>query len=127
MKLTQRILVFLFWAFLISACGNRNAANNQGGYFSLEPTPVDSSLMEEEEPDPPSGPCLTVVSWNIANLGKSKDDDEIAFMADMVDEGDIVVIQEVVAGNGGAQAVARLADALNRRGAKWDYVVSNPT
>jgi len=28
---------------------------------------------------------------------------------------------------GGAQAVARLGDALNRKGAKWDYQTSNPT
>ena len=28
---------------------------------------------------------------------------------------------------GGTQVVARLADALNRKGAKWDYLVSDPT
>ncbi len=33
----------------------------------------------------------------------------------------------MVASDGGAQAVARLADALNRKGAKWDYTISNPT
>ena len=31
------------------------------------------------------------------------------------------------AASGGAQAVARLNDALNRKGFKWDYSVSNPT
>ncbi len=40
---------------------------------------------------------------------------------------DIVALQEVVAGYGGAQAVAQLADELNRKGSKWDYVVSDPT
>lgn len=66
-------------------------------------------------------------SWNISHLGNSKSEQEIAFMAQTLREYDIVAIQEVVAGHGGAQAVARLADALNRTGFQWDYVVSNPT
>jgi deoxyribonuclease-1-like protein len=119
--------IFVLGIALLSCGGNHSSKGST--FFTSDSTSVDSAIAEEEEiePDAPSGPCLQIVSWNIANLGKSKDDSEIAFMADMVDEGDIVVIQEVVAGNGGAQAVARLADALNRRGAKWDYVVSNPT
>ncbi len=48
-------------------------------------------------------------------------------MAELVRDADIVAIQEVVAGYGGAQAVARLVDNLNRKGAKWDYVISDPT
>lgn len=48
-------------------------------------------------------------------------------MAKTLKDYDIVAVQEVVAGNGGAQAVAKLADELNRTGTKWDYVVSNPT
>jgi len=49
------------------------------------------------------------------------------FIANTLRDYDIIVIQEVVAGYGGAQAVARLADDLNRKGAKWDYVISDPT
>jgi deoxyribonuclease-1-like protein len=48
-------------------------------------------------------------------------------MAELVRDVDIVAIQEVVAGYGGAQAVAKLADFLNRKGAKWDYVISDAT
>ena len=68
-----------------------------------------------------------IVSWNLQNFGKSKSDAEIAYIAAVLKDFDIVAIQEVVAGNGGAQAVARLSDELNRSGAKWDYVVSDPT
>jgi deoxyribonuclease-1-like protein len=68
-----------------------------------------------------------LLSWNIENLGKSKSVQEIAFMAQTLKDFDIVAIQEVVAGLGGAQAVAKLADELNRKGSKWDYVVSDPT
>lgn len=68
-----------------------------------------------------------LLSWNLENLGKSKSDQEIRFMANTINNYDIIAIQEVVAGLGGAQAVARLADELNRKGAKWDYVISAPT
>lgn len=70
---------------------------------------------------------IKLVSWNIENLGKSKSAQEIAFMAQTIKDYDIVALQEVVAGYGGAQAVALLADELNRKGSKWDYVISDPT
>ncbi|WP_396171777.1 endonuclease/exonuclease/phosphatase family protein [Flavobacterium sp.] len=70
---------------------------------------------------------VKLISWNIENLGQSKSTDEISFIANTVKDYDIVAIQEVVAGDGGAQAVAKLADELNRKGAKWDYVISDPT
>jgi hypothetical protein len=50
---------------------------------------------------------------NIENLGQSKSNQEIILIANIVRDY-IIVIQEVVAGYGGAQAVARLADELNR-------------
>lgn len=68
-----------------------------------------------------------LLSWNLENFGKSKSDQEIAFIANTIKDYDIIAIQEVVAGNGGAQAVARLAEALNLKGAKWDYRISDPT
>uniref|UniRef100_A0A4W5KBH5 Endonuclease/exonuclease/phosphatase domain-containing protein n=1 Tax=Hucho hucho TaxID=62062 RepID=A0A4W5KBH5_9TELE len=61
------------------------------------------------------------------NFGKSKSDQEIAFIVNTIKDYDIITIQEVVAGNGGAQAVTRLADELNRKGTKWDYRISDPT
>lgn len=70
---------------------------------------------------------VKILSWNIENLGSSKSESEIAFMAKTVNDYDVLAIQEVVAGDGGAQAVAKLAAALNRMGAKWDYTISNPT
>lgn len=70
---------------------------------------------------------VKVSSWNLQNFGKTKTEAEINFIANTLSEFDVVAIQEVVAGKGGSQAVARLADELNRKGAKWDYVVSDPT
>ena len=70
---------------------------------------------------------IQLVSWNVENLGKSKSDEEIAFMANLLNQYDLVALQEVVAGYGGAQAVARLVDELNRKGNQWDYTISDPT
>lgn len=70
---------------------------------------------------------VKLLSWNIENLGKSKSDSTIIFIANTLKDYDVVALQEVVAGQGGAQAVAKLADELNRRGAKWDYTISDPT
>ncbi len=68
-----------------------------------------------------------MVSWNIRDFGKTKNSDELEKIADIIGDTDILAIQEVVAGFGGAQAVAKLTDILNRKGSKWDYVISNPT
>ena len=68
-----------------------------------------------------------ILSWNIENFGKSKSESELNFIANTILAYDIVAIQEVVAGYGGAQAVAKLAALLNNKGAKWDYTVSDPT
>jgi len=70
---------------------------------------------------------VKLLSWNVENLGKSKSDTTITFIANTLKNYDVVVLQEIVAGHGGAQAVAKLADELNRKGAKWDYVISDPT
>ena len=67
------------------------------------------------------------VSWNLENFGKTKTAENISFIADILKNYDVVAIQEVVAGYGGSQAVAKLSDELNRKGAKWDYTISDPT
>lgn len=75
-----------------------------------------------------SGQTFTLISWNIQDLGQSKSDETIEFIADILKQADIIAIQEVVAKHpGGAKAVARIVDALNRKGSKWDYHISDPT
>lgn len=71
---------------------------------------------------------LLIGTWNLKDFGKSKSDDEIDFIANTIKDIDVLAIQEVVAKDaGGAEAVARLANALNRKGAKWDYSISDQT
>jgi endonuclease/exonuclease/phosphatase family metal-dependent hydrolase len=72
--------------------------------------------------------AVSLISWNIKDLGGTKSNEEIELIARVVRDYDIVAIQEVVAKDpAGAKAVARLADQLNRMGSKWDYRVSDPT
>lgn len=70
---------------------------------------------------------VSICSWNLCDFGKTKSDTEIDYIANTVKVYDVIAIEEVVAGDGGAQAVGRLADALNRKGFKWDYTISDPT
>jgi len=71
---------------------------------------------------------ITFISWNIKDFGQSRDDNEIRAIAQLIRHADIVAIQEVVAIHpGGAQAVGRLVDQLDRMGAQWDSRISDPT
>lgn len=68
-----------------------------------------------------------VLSWNLENFGKSKSTAELNYIAKKVSTYDIIAIQEVVAGYGGAQTVAKFVQILNEKGFKWDYSISDPT
>jgi deoxyribonuclease-1-like protein len=70
---------------------------------------------------------VKISSWNLQNFGKTKSEREINFVADVLRDFDVVALQEIVAGYGGIQAVAKLAEALNGKGSKWEYLVSEPT
>jgi len=71
---------------------------------------------------------ISVCSWNLRDFGGTKSNNEIDFIANILKDYDILAIQEVVAKDpAGAQAVARLNDALNRKGTKWDYRISDIT
>ena len=71
---------------------------------------------------------LRLVTWNVANMGRSKDDAEMAVIADVLaPAADIVAIQEVSTTSPGTDAIVRLNDALNQREGQWDWTVSDPT
>lgn len=95
--------------------------------YEIKPTSI-SRLFNRNTSLQKSKDAVKLISWNIRDFGGSKDDYEIQQIAQIIRDYDIVAIQEVVAKDPkGAQAVARLADALNRMGSKWDYRVSDPT
>ncbi|MFK7926294.1 MAG: endonuclease/exonuclease/phosphatase family protein [Bacteroidia bacterium] len=71
---------------------------------------------------------FSILTWNIRDLGRSKDASEIAAMINIMRKYDLVLIQEVVAKDpAGVQRVAMIVEELDRSGANWDYKVSDPT
>ena len=89
---------------------------------------VSITLLSFQSKEQDKADEISFVSWNIQHMGGTKDDDELTQIAKAIKNYDLVAIQEVTAKDPkGAQAVARLADILNRMGAKWDYAISMPT
>ncbi len=94
------------------------------------PGSQESTTEEASSGTPPArtgNESIQLATWNLLNFGKSKTDEEVAFIADILRDFDVVALQEINTGPDGAQTVARLDAELDRRGAQWDYVVSDPT
>lgn len=71
---------------------------------------------------------LSVCSWNVSNMGKSKSYEEVSYMARLLQHYDIIALQEINTALDGAQKVAQLVGLLKRfSGQKWDYRLSPPT
>jgi deoxyribonuclease-1-like protein len=100
--------------------------------LGLEPrTTVDAAGegTAEREPGPASvdAPRIRLVTWNLYNFGRTKDDQEIAVAAQTLRDADLVAVQEVVTSPPGAQAIGKLDRELDRTGAAWDYRISRAT
>jgi len=74
-----------------------------------------------------AGPHVRLVSWNLYNWGRTKDNQEISVAAETLRDFDLVAVQEVVTSPPGAQAIGKLDQALDRTGFAWDYRLSDPT
>jgi endonuclease/exonuclease/phosphatase family metal-dependent hydrolase len=99
-----------------------------------EDIPSVEDLPAPDVPPQPSGaegevdgPHVRVVSWNLYNFGRTKDDQEIEVAAQTLRDFDLVAVQEVVTSPPGAQAIGKLDAALDRTGFAWDYRISDPT
>ncbi|MEZ4887009.1 MAG: endonuclease/exonuclease/phosphatase family protein [Chitinophagales bacterium] len=94
-------------------------------------------ILPSEEPDSPTEttpPTSTkelesvkIVSWNLYNIGISKDDEEVEFIANLLKNYHIIAIQEISTQLSGPRAVVKLNDELSRKSGKWDYIISDPT
>lgn len=93
----------------------------------MDRLPVDTEPRSSSAAGDVEGPHVRVVSWNLYNWGRTKDEREIDVAAETLRDFDLVAVQEVVTSPPGAQAVAKLDAALDRTGAAWDYRLSNPT
>ncbi len=71
---------------------------------------------------------LKIMTWNLQNVGQSKTDEHIQFIADIMKNADIIAIQEIVTNPSGAKTVAKIHTELNTSsGVKWEYSLSDPT
>ena len=129
-------VIFLLFILLFS-CERKSGRRN------VDKSEVNSSICENlfcdffkgltadknrNQKDNTESANLTIATWNIQDLGRTKDAEEILQIAKILRDFDVVAIQEVVAKDpAGAQAVAKIADVLNRMGNKWDYSISDPT
>lgn len=71
---------------------------------------------------------VKIATWNLNNLGSSKTDDELIYIANKLKEIDLIAIQEIVINPNGAKALSKIHDELNRAsGFSWEYSLSSPT
>jgi len=132
-RLLKHAVFVLLFLLGILACNSNLNLNKEPEFSQI--VSEDPSLLDEVEKvyfsdttKASKSDNLTLASWNIRHLGRTKTPEDIHQIATILRDFDIVAIQEVVAKDpAGAQAVAKIADELNRMGAKWDYQISDPT
>ena len=114
---------FIFLLLIFTSCFQSGRSRHHSENYKQ------AAASNEQMPIRPvsSQNSISICSWNLKHFGNSNSDESIDFIANTIKDYDIIAIQEVVAGIGGPQAVARLNDALNRKGSKWDYSISAPT
>ncbi len=116
----RHLTLYLFLFFLpLFSCGNGTG------------NPISSESFydfELEQPSPSKKEAsFSVISWNVKKFGASKSEAEIEVIADIAKEYDVVALQEIVTSPIGRKKVAQLVDELNRKGASWDYIISDKT
>lgn len=72
---------------------------------------------------------ISILSWNIQHLGRTKSEESLRFIANIIKDYDVIAIQEVVAKTGGVKAVSDLINILNEidQPTEWNGVVSQIT
>lgn len=123
MKKTFATYSFVILALLLFSCESKSAQKSRLKNQVVTTLHSNKSTIKTKRKN-----LIKILTWNIQELGQTKNTEEILTIAKIIKPYDIVAIQEVVAKDPrGAQAVAKIADELNRMGSKWDYSISNPT
>lgn len=118
----------VFLTFMMISCSKTESSSMQTE-VTLVPQEKEYIRKEKLIPIPASCPKKHYIymSWNLENFGKSKTPETLDMMAEISREADFIAGQEVSVSSFGSQAVARYADALGRKGKKWDYIISDHT
>jgi endonuclease/exonuclease/phosphatase family metal-dependent hydrolase len=123
----QRLILNLIVVGVLLALWLFNAYRSGDSVAEEEAPPVSGVTTPDQSCKVLPDSTLRFTTWNIANLGRSKSDAELADITQVLRDCDLVAVQEVSTSEAGAQAVARLDDLLDRTGAQWDYTLSDPT
>lgn len=126
------------WEFLLQEWAQQSQqsspTNNNGNENSIDISPIIPTDSEPNTTSTQSNTTATqklksikIVSWNLYNIGISKDDTEVEFIANMLKNYHIIAIQEISTKLSGPRAVVKLKDELGRKKGKWDYIISDPT
>jgi endonuclease/exonuclease/phosphatase family metal-dependent hydrolase len=114
---------FVVSLLLLFSCESKSSKNSRSKNIQSSTLNAQETISKKSDQN-----STKILTWNIQDLGQSKNDDEILTIAKIIKSYDIIAVQEVVAKDPrGAQAVAKIADNLNRMGSKWDYSISDPT
>ena len=126
------IWILILFILTVTSCNLKNNRDASKAQLGIHPTinisyePSKKAIRKNNQFS--KSERISLASWNIRHLGRTKTDEDIYHIANILRDFDIVAIQEVVAKDpAGAQAVAKIADELNRMGSKWDYQISDPT
>lgn len=118
-------ILLLFSAFLFSCEVPQNSEKEEKNTIEVEN--LKEKTAEKQEDKKQRKLLVKIMTWNLYNFGRSKEAEDIDYISSQIKGYDIVTIQEISTTPPGAQAVAKLADELNRTGSQWDYVLSDPT
>lgn len=124
-----RLLKYSFTVvfFLIFSCQSKSSKQHENNTKVITQS-IRGEKKENSFNTSTRKPSFSLITWNIQDLGRTKNSNEILEIAKILRNFDLVAIQEVVAKDpAGAQAVAKIVDELNRMGSKWSYQISNPT
>ncbi|SFT76127.1 Endonuclease/Exonuclease/phosphatase family protein [Lishizhenia tianjinensis] len=110
MKYFVRISIVLVVGFLLNTCAIRKVSSP----FIRVETPV---IYDS----------ISVLSWNIQDLGQTKNEEELTRITAILKPHDLIAIQEVVAGEGGVDAVHRLMSILNNDSQQFQFALSEKT
>ncbi len=105
-----------------SGSGGAESSETESKPYKPKHTPGDRGGAKKVDVD-----AIKVVSWNMCNIGLSKDNEEVTYMAKILKDYDILAIQEISTKLSGPRAITKLSEQLNRKGDTWDYVISDPT
>lgn len=118
---------FIVIFFSIFSCQSKSSKQYENNIKAITQS-IRVETKENSSNDSTRKQNFSLITWNIQNLGRTKNAEEIIEIAKILKNFDLVAIQEVAAKDpAGAQAVAKIVDELNRMGSKWDYQISNST